>query len=179
MVILLNGAIASGKTTIGKLLADTLANQHTAVTRYDVEELLQETNPMLTWHDANEQLHDWLGARKALAEQANRDLTNGKVIIVSGPFFTRQELKGFLDYLAADAAVFLFTLHVPVEERIAREEIRKRNSTSVLFDQQALLVELPAPLGSIVENVSTPDMTVMTIGKLLTDNAGRLDRLQI
>jgi uridine kinase len=176
MVILLNGAIASGKTTTGRLLERTLREQGHSVCFYDLDEEIQKVNPNMVWSDEKKQLHDWLRMRKHIAEAINHDIQQKKVVVVSGPFFTKPEIKGLIDYIADDISVFLFTLHVSLEQRIAREKIRNRNAKSVLMDQEQLLAELLEKFGSVVENMNEPKITVMTILQLVAMREGLLER---
>jgi adenosyl cobinamide kinase/adenosyl cobinamide phosphate guanylyltransferase len=69
-VILLNGAIASGKSTLGKAIVQQRRRHHQVATFYDLDDEVRKVNPSLEWKHGEERLRDWLHSRKQSALKA-------------------------------------------------------------------------------------------------------------
>jgi chloramphenicol 3-O-phosphotransferase len=176
-VILLNGAIASGKSTLGRAIVEQRSQYHRAAIFYDVDDEVRKVNPRLEWEHGEERLKDWLHSRKHSALSAAEDLRKGREVVVAGPFFLKEEIIGYIDFIPRDTPLFLYTLVTSFEERVRRDTARThRNTFSDLCRQQEKIDHLPKQYGYEVQNTGPVEETIRTILHLVTTDVGRLDR---
>lgn len=163
-VIILNGAVSSGKTTIGKLLVDELKKHGNDAVFFDLDDLVEKRSPEFKWDTPEERLKDWLNARKELANITNRQLEKGKAVVVVGPFFSKEEIEGFTTYLTQNTQVYLYTLIVPLEERLKRNRSRKySNPDEDVAIQQKEIDSLKEQHGTEINNFQDQLETVNEI----------------
>jgi shikimate kinase len=176
-VILLNGAIASGKTTIGKALVKRIREQPGAATFYDLDDETRKLNPRLEWEQEEQRLRDWLYSRKMLALKTTEDIRKGTEVVIAGPFFLKEEITGYSNYIPRNVSLFLYTLITPLEERIYRDAARAQsNIIADLHRQQEEIDHLPKQYGYEVSNTGTVEEAADTILQLVHAGIGRLDR---
>lgn len=101
-IIILNGAVSSRKTTIGNLLVDELTKHGEDAIFFDLDDLVEKRSPNFKCDTPEARLKDWLNARKELAEITNKQLREGKTVVVVGPFFTKEEIDGYIKYLTRE-----------------------------------------------------------------------------
>jgi shikimate kinase len=177
-VILLNGAIASGKSTIGKAIVQQRSQHHRAAAFYDLDDEVRKVNSRLKWEHGEERLSDWLHSRKQSALKAAEDLRKGIEVVVAGPFFLKEEIIGYIDFIPRDnTPLFLYTLVTSFEERVRRDAARTcRNTFSDLYRQQEMVAHLPKQYGYEVQNTGPVEETVQMLLHLVNTGIGRLER---
>src|SRR5690349_16784703 len=107
-IILLNGAIASGKITIGKAIVKQIREQQRAATFYDLDDETRKLSPKLEWEQEEQRLRDWLRSRKTLALKTTKDIRRGAEVVIAGPFFLKGEITGYTNYIPRDVSLFLY-----------------------------------------------------------------------
>jgi shikimate kinase len=176
-VILLNGAIASGKSTLGKAIVQQRRHHHQAATFYDLDDEVRKVNPRLEWKHGEERLRDWLHSRKQSALKAAEDLRKGSEVIVAGPFYLKEEIIGYIDFIPRDTPLFLYTLVTSFEERVRRDAARTHGNTfSDLQRQQEMIAHLPKQYGYEVQNTGPVEETIQTLLHLVDTGIGRFER---
>lgn len=175
-VIILNGAVSSGKTTIGKLLVEVLKEQGDDANFFDLDDLVEKRSPEFKWATPGERLKDWLDARKELAKITNQQLEIGKTVVVVGPFFIQEEIEGFTKYLGQNIKTYLYTLIVPLKERLERNRSRKySNPNEDIATQQREIDNLKNVYGIEINNFRDQQETINSILESVKDNIGLLD----
>lgn len=120
-VILLNGPIASGKTTLGKHLTQKLKSLGNKVVFYDLDDEVERINGNHIF-DSDEKKNDvWLQARKNYALKTNEHLSKDELVVMVGPFFQKDEIGGYVSHIVPDVPILLFTLNTPLDLRIKRD----------------------------------------------------------
>jgi len=175
-VLLLNGAIASGKTTIGVLLARRLRDAGQETLQIDLDDEVQDFSPTLCWMDEATRRRDWLLAREQAARKSDRALHAGQSVVVVGPFFTGSEISGYVAHVTCRADLFLYSLTVPLAVRVARERSRGRNTATVLIEQDAAIAALTRRYGAVIDNEGLLQSTVAAISVAIAAGVGKLDR---
>lgn len=175
-VIILNGLIASGKTTLGKLLADHFHNHDERAIFYDLDDLVEKRNSNFKWESKDAQTRDWLKARKELADLTNESVKQGNNVVVVGPFFQRDEISGFVKYLNPTSEVYLYTLIIPLDERLRRNSLRKwSNPEEDLKVQQNTYEKLTERFGHDIENIGVEEESLERIINAVNQSLGRID----
>lgn len=173
IVIILNGAVSSGKTTIGKLLVDESKKQGDDSIFFDLDDFVEKRSPEFKWDTTDERLKDWLDARKELADITNQQLAKSKTIVVVGSFFTKEEIEGFTKYLTQNTKVYLYNLIVPLEERLKRNRLRKySNPDEDIAAQQKEIDNITKKFGIEINNFRDQHQTVSNILEFAKDNIG-------
>ncbi len=175
-ILIINGLIASGKNTIGRLLTEKFTGQNIRAIFYDIDEEVKRLNPQNYWENDQEELTTWLSARKNYAEAAN--IYKGDIVVVAGPFFTRDEIVGYCDYIHPDTQVFLYTLSTTLNTRLERNKYRAvANDPKDILEQEKIFETLSEPqYGELVDNNSDVTTTVDSIMELFSKNQGLLDK---
>lgn len=175
MLILINGAIASGKTTVGRTLAVTLTMKGTTARFVDLDDEAKKLNASLTWKDSARRLEDWLAARRSVALEVN-NADPSHTVVVSGPLFTKDEINGITRHLSVQRPIYLYNLHAPLDTRIQREFNRESgNTVTDLIHQDNLLKELEDMFGHDVMNGEDVETAVKAILRHLSDGTGLLE----
>lgn len=175
-VLIINGLIASGKNTIGQLLTQRFNDEHIRAMFYDIDEEVSRLNPKNYWENDQEELSTWLSARKNYAEAANT--YKGDIVVIAGPFFTKDELAGYIDYITDSTQVFLFTLSTTLATRLERNRNRPSpNEPKDILEQEKIFQNLQEPpYGEMVDNNTDSTTTIDTIMELFSKNQGLLDK---
>lgn len=117
-LIVINGPIASGKSTVAREVAGLIegAGRRSAVIDLDeVWLMLDHQRPR------SGGLERWLLARRAAAELTDLFFSEGiDVVVCEGPFFTTDERDGYLRHLRTSVQVRFVTLAVSFEGSLAR-----------------------------------------------------------
>jgi len=173
---MINGLIASGKNTIGELLAKHFNDNGTKAEFLDIDKAVEEINPDNVWGNEKETLKIWLEARKNYAERTNQ--SDAEVISVVGPFFSKAEIKGFTDYINDDSELYLYTLDTPLEVRIERNKHRSRsNDPKDITDQEANFQKIKDLMyGGTVKNIGTTEETISQILEQMENNMGQINK---
>lgn len=177
MIILVNGGIASGKSTLWQRAPQVLSPILGRVAALDLEELFRMMNPDLVLLDQN-WLHDWLLARQHAALLTDSFLTHGfDAVVIAGPFFTYEEIGAYLTWVHATQPIYHFTL------RISREEMKRRivlrgdtEKTEEWIDSYySRLQAVYQPWMQIIDaDACSPEAILRRIGHKVTEGIGRL-----
>lgn len=174
MLILINGAIASGKTTVGRTLAVTLTMRGSSTHFVDLDDEVRKLNATMTWTDSKKRTEDWLTARRSVAEEAN-SADESHTIVVSGPLFTKEEINGITRHLTGKRPVYLYNLHAPLDTRIKREFNRESgNTVTDLIHQDKMLKEMENLFGHDIMNTDDVEVAVKSIFSNLANGIGLL-----
>lgn len=176
-IIILNGGVASGKTTVSKLVVKKLKKGNIDAVFIDLDDAVERLNPEFEWNSDKDRLRDWLSARKTCAIKTINNLKAGKEVIMVGPFLTKEEISGYLRHINLKVNVFLFTLVIPLEVRLKRNNERKfSNPTEDLIMQQKTIDKLlPKVLGQKTTNLTSPKETAEKILEFIGKNKGRIN----
>ena len=121
VLIVINGSIASGKSTITRAYAGHIAARGIAVAVIDLDLLydMQQFTPGVKKDDES----TWAIARRAAAALTEAFLSEGvRDVVVEGTFFTPAERAAYLDALTAPLAPKFVTLRVGYDEALRRAE---------------------------------------------------------
>lgn len=177
MIIIVNGGIATGKSTLWQHAARSLGPSLGRVAAFDLEELFRMTNPDLDSRDPG-WLHDWLLARRHAAMLSDSFLANGfETVLVTGPFFTRDEIAGYVAWLRSEQPVYHVTLRVSPAEMKRRVMLRgdADKSEAWIEDYYPRLQAVYQPWMEVV-NVDglAPEAILQHIGAMVLRGAGHL-----
>jgi hypothetical protein len=103
-------------------------------------------------------------SRKQSALKAAEDLRKGSEVIVAGPFYLKEEIIGYIDFIPRDTPLFLYTLVTSFEERVCRDAARTHGNTfSDLQRQQEMIAHLPKPLRDVERSGSRISLDFLRI----------------
>ena len=121
MLIVINGSIASGKSTIARAYAGHLAARGAKAAVIDLD-LLYDMHHH-TAGVAKDDEETWAIARRAAAALTDTFLSEGvRDVVVEGTFFTPAERAALLDALMTPVAVRFVTLQVGYKEALRRAQ---------------------------------------------------------
>ncbi len=121
MLIVINGSIASGKSTIARAYARHLAARGIEAAVIDLDLLydMQHHTPGVAKDDDE----TWAIARRAAAALTDTFLSEGvRDVVVEGTFFTPAERAAYLDALSTRLAPKFVTLSVGYDEALRRAQ---------------------------------------------------------
>jgi cytidylate kinase len=119
VLIVINGSIASGKSTIARAYASHLASRGIAAAVIDLD-LLYDMHHHTTGV-AKDDEKTWAMARRAAAALTDTFLADGvRDVVVEGTFFTSAERAAYLDVLVTPLAPKFVTLRVGYDEALRR-----------------------------------------------------------
>jgi cytidylate kinase len=175
-VILINGPIASGKSTIGRHLAMEMKERGIRAVFYDLDEEMMDVNASFKWHNKNEKLHDWIKVRHRVALKTTANLERRMNTIISGPFFIEDEIGGVVRYISHPCEVYIFNLVVPLEERMKRDSLRNHHAipSEEIVDQQLVIETLEEHYGHDIDNTHSIEHTIHEIFKCVEYGLGML-----
>jgi chloramphenicol 3-O-phosphotransferase len=120
LLVVINGPIGVGKTTVSIALAGLLEGQGRRAAAIDIDEL---------WAMVDHQkprkggVLQWSLSRRGAAVLADEFFADGvDVVIVNGPFYQREERDQLLERLRTRVDVRYVTLTVPFEEALRRTQ---------------------------------------------------------
>lgn len=172
-VIIISGAIASGKTTVGKLLADAYTKQGVPTVFLDLDSEVEKLSPGFDWEQNDLKLHDLALARKIIAERTNSAVNLHHDVVVAGPFFTREDIHNYTRYLAHGFEIYFYQLSASLEERHKRNLSRGReNPRRELLVQQVMIEQLRHHLGTNVDANQHPVQIIIEIMRLVAKKHG-------
>lgn len=181
LLVVVNGAIASGKDTVSRELAGLLEAEGRRAAVIGLDELWLMLDHQLPRTGG---LEHWLLARKGAAVLTDTFFGSGiDAVIVNAPFFTPQERSEYLRHLETPVEALFVTLRVSFEESFRRamgDPFRiKSKDRSWLAERHAASEVLVAPLiqtDLIIEtDHRTPAEAAQTIAAALRDR-GRARR---
>lgn len=118
LLVVLNGPIGSGKSTVGVALAGAIERAGHRAASIDLDEvwaMVDHQRPRRGGPD------EWSLARCGVAALADTFFADGvEVVIVNGPFYGSAERTQLLDALRTRADVRYVTLHVTFDEALRR-----------------------------------------------------------
>jgi shikimate kinase len=163
-LILINGLIASGKTTLGTALVQSYSVSGKKASFYDLDDEIERLNGNHEFDTEEKKTEVWHTARKNIAEKIGKEHIHDDYVVVAGPFYMDDEISGLTDYLPEHITPILFTLDVPLEMRKIRNSQREHpNDVKDLEIQEEVLQQLASIPGIIVENNEDIDKGVKEI----------------
>ncbi len=120
MLVVVNGAIASGKNAVARALAGVLEERGRPAAAIDLDDLwlmLEHQVPR-----SGKPRH-WLLARRAAAVLTDEFFRSGiDAVVVHGPFFTFEERDAYLRHVRTEVKPRFVTLRVSFEESLRRAQ---------------------------------------------------------
>ena len=158
MLIVINGSIASGKSTIARAYARHLAARGIAAAVIDLDLLYDmRQHPSGVAKDDEE---TWAMVRRAAAALTDTFLSDGvRDVVVEGTFFTLAERAAYLDALTTPIAPTFVTLRVGYDEAIRRAEADPSRGVS---RDPAFLRPHYARMEAVVASVPATDLIIDT-----------------
>jgi chloramphenicol 3-O-phosphotransferase len=177
VLIVINGSIASGKSTIARAYARHLADRGIAVAVIDLDLLydMHHHTPGVAKDDEE----TWSIARRAAAALTDTFLSDGvRDVVVEGTFFTPAERATYLDSLSTPVAPRLVTLRVGYEEALRRASTDPTRGVSrdpaflrPYYDRvQAELAAVPATDLLLDTERLAPEEAVAAIARYVRDH---------
>jgi len=168
-LIVLNGAVASGKSTVARALAGLLERTGHPSAAIDLD---------LLWRMLDHQtpttggLQHWLRARQAAALLTDAFFGFGiEAVIIEGPFFTPEERRAYLDHLRAKVEPVFVTLHVSFEEALRRAQ---GDPSRGISRDPRWLAERFAASEALLPPLAATDLLVDTEGQTSAEIAERI-----
>jgi len=175
-IIVLNGLIASGKTTIGKELVKALNNSGEKAVFFDLDDEVLSLNLNDSTASNEERLKTWLHARKNIALQTLKSLKSHKTVVIAGPFYFPDEIEGFTTYITIDIPIYLFTLDTNLTNRLERNSKRlPPNDSQDIHEQEEKIKKLRKEYGYTIESNGSINEVIETIRKLLPLSKGLIN----
>ena len=178
-ILLINGPIGVGKTKIGKELA---LHVHTAgenTVFFDMDHEFELVNHFAV---TSEEIRKerWLAARKNTAQKVNASHANAAYIIISGPFYQKDEIESLTNHIDKAHEVFLYNLTAPLDVRLKQNKKRgeqgeqAKNDDQTLIDLDKQIQELQERFGVDINNDREIKETIAEILTLIETNTGKL-----
>lgn len=168
VLIVLNGPIASGKSTVARELAGIAerAGRRSAVIDLDeVWQMLDHQRPRTGG------LEKWLLARNGAAVLTDLFFSSGiDIVVCEGPFYTAEERDEYARHLRTPVTPRFVTLTVPFEESVARA-LGDPHPARVVSKDPEWLRERYAATSQLLEPLRRTDLTIETGGKSAVDVA--------
>ena len=116
-LIIIRGPLGIGKTTIAKKLAEELSAKYISI-----DKILEESG--LDKEDNNFTPDDFIKANKIVLPSIKENLQKGKIIILDGCFYFKEQIEHLEKNLPFKS--YIFTLKAPIEVCIERDKKRKK-----------------------------------------------------
>lgn len=181
LIIVVNGPIASGKSTVATMLAGIAEKQGRRSAVIDLDVLWLMLDHQLP---RSGKLEHWIVARRAAAVLTDEFIDSGvELVVINGPFFTTEERAAYLRHLRSTADVRFVTLRVSFEESYRRVQA-DQNSRPVsknrdwLAGRHAVSSSL---LGNMPKSdliIDTDDVAPKTIASQIAGSAAKGDAAQ-
>ena len=168
-LIVLNGAIASGKSTVARGLAGLLERQGRSSAAIDLDPLWQMLDHQTPRTGG---IQHWLRAREAAAHLTDAFFGFGiEAVIIEGPFFAPDERRAYLDHVRAKVEPVFVTLRVSFEEALRRAQ---GDSSRGISRDPSWLAERSAESEALLPPLAATDLIVGTDGKTPAELAQRI-----
>lgn len=170
-LVVVNGPIASGKSSVARSLAGIAENKGRRSAVIDLDEV---------WHMVDHQdprtggVQRWLLARRAAAAITDVFFDAGvDLVVIEGPFFTDEERHGYLRWLRSSVAPRFVTLDVSFNESLVRVR-RDPHPGRVRSRDEAWLAERHAMSKELLEPLRATDVVVDTEEKSVDQVASEI-----
>lgn len=174
-LILIDGGPASGKNTLGTLLVEEFLKVEDKVILLDLDDYVEEINPIWIWGNEQLKVKDQTKARENYAKDINKYLQKDYTIIVIGErFLTKNDLSVFVRRIKIPCTVFLYHLSIPISLR--KERLDKRGSHSLidLEKDQKDRDNIKIWPGYVYQNINSPEIDANNLMKLIQDGKGMI-----
>jgi chloramphenicol 3-O-phosphotransferase len=175
-IIVVNGPIASGKSTVATMLAGIAEKQGRRSAVIDLDLLWLMLDHQLL---RSGKLEHWLVARRAAAVLTDEFIDSGvELVVINGPFFTTEERAAYLRHLRSTADVRFVTLRVSFEESYRRVQADQNprpvsNNRDWLGAQHAVSASLLMNLPSSDLIIDTDDVAPETVASQIAGSAAK------
>jgi len=175
-LILIDGGPASGKNTLGTLLVQKFQKFGNKVQLLDLDEYVENYNPLWVWENKQKEEEDQQNARKDFVKDIGRYLKQDYIVIAIGErFITKEDIVNFIDSLKITIPMYLYHLNTPFSVRKQRLVERGRHSLIDLEKDQRERDSNVKWYGYVYNNINSPMEDATTIMKLIQNNEGVLD----
>jgi chloramphenicol 3-O-phosphotransferase len=170
-LIVVSGAVASGKSTVARELAGIAERGGRRSAVIDLDEvwlMLDRQRPRTGGAET------WLLARHGAAALTDLFFSSGiDVVLCEGPFFTAEERDGYTRHLRTPVVARFVTLTVPFDESL-RRALADPHPDRVVSKDPAWLRERYALSTALLEAVRGTDLIVETGGRTAHEIAGEI-----
>ncbi len=118
--IIIRGPLGVGKTTIAKKLADILDAEYVSIDTVLSEAGLDKVDEKVGGIPAE----NFIKGNEIVMPAIKEKLADGKIVIIDGCFYHKEQIEHFIDHL--EAPHHIFSLKAPVEVCIERDRHRKK-----------------------------------------------------
>lgn len=175
-LILIDGGPASGKNTLGVLLAQKFNKFGTKAVLLDLDTYVEELNPKWIWENEQIKNTDQQKARENFAKDIKKYLQDDLTVIIIGErFLTISDLSVFFNKLEIVCQVFLYHLDIPLSLRKQRLHDRGPHSLIDLEKDQKDRDEVKVWPGHIYKNINLPKEDAINLFKLIQNEKGLID----
>ena len=153
VVVVINGPIAAGKSTVAGALAVELRRDGRSAAILDLDEIY-----LMSGHKPMEDPNTWLRARRAAAALTDSFLSSGiETVILEGRFWDKAERAPFLDNLTWSGEPSFVTLLVSYEEACRRVQ---GDTTRGISRNPEFLKKAHADFEAILEPLKLTDLVL-------------------
>jgi len=159
--VIIRGPLGVGKTTIARKLADILDAEYVSIDTVLSEAGLDKVNEK----EGCIPIQNFIKGNEMVMPKIKENLSKGKIVIIDGCFYHKEQIKHFIDHL--DASHFVFSLKAPAKVCINRDKNRKKSYGEGAAEAVHCLVS-KFDYGTIIDTGSQrPDETIQEIKKYL------------
>ena len=117
--IIIRGPLGVGKTTIAKKLADILDAEYVSI-----DTILSDAGLDKAHEGGGIPVRNFIKGNEIVLSDIKKSLSDGKIVIIDGCFYHKEQIEHFIDHL--EASHYIFSLKAPVEVCIERDKHRKK-----------------------------------------------------
>jgi shikimate kinase len=118
--IIIRGPLGVGKSTIARKLADILKGEYISI-----DEVLEKHNlDKIDKKEGGIPAKNFIKGNEIVLPKVREKLSKGKVVILDGCFYHKEQIEHFIQNL--DASYYVFTLKAPLDICIERDSKRKK-----------------------------------------------------
>ena len=116
--IIIRGPLGIGKTTIAKKIAEILKGEYISI-----DDVLEKNNlDKVDEKEGGIPAKNFIKGNEIVIPKIKEKLNEGKIVIIEGCFYHKEQIEHFIQNL--DASQFVFTLKAPLEVCIDRDSKR-------------------------------------------------------
>jgi len=172
-LILIDGGPASGKNTLGQILANNFNKLSEKTILIDLDSYVEKYCPTWIWNDEQQKEADLLKARTDFTNEINKFLRDNFIVIAIGDrFLTHHDVLKYTDKLMDKVPIYLYHLSVPFALRKQRLRSRGPHSLINLEKDQKDRDGIKNWPGYVYENVNSPEEDANNMLLLIQQDKG-------
>ncbi len=172
-LILIDGGPASGKNTLGKMVADDFIFDGEKSALLDLDTYVEKYCPTWKWDSEQKKESDLAKARTDFINDINKFLQDDFIVLAIGErFLTEDDVIRYTAKLLKKAPTYLYHLSVPFALRQQRLHERGPHSLIDLDQDQKDRDQITSWPGHIYQNINSPEVDAKELIKLIQKNVG-------